>query len=274
MFVEQGPAQLLAAYSFLKKNRHLIMEMTVRDLRDRYVSQWFGMAWSVFHPIFLVVVYVAVFKFVFQVRLGDTITLPGDYTSLVISGLIPWLVMQESLPRGTSCIIGHAALIKQISFPIEILPIKSALASMPNLIILTGCLFFYNIVTGTLPPLSAVLLPVYWVLLLGFLIGMNFILGTIGVFMRDVKDFLQLVFTAGLFLSPILYIPNLVPGWLNAIFYLNPFSYVIWPNKDVVFYGEIAHPVAWIVFIGFTILSLILGIRLMQKLKPQFGDVL
>ncbi len=273
-FFEQGPGQLLAAYNFLKKNRHLIMEMTMRDLRDRYVSQWFGLAWSIFHPIFLVVVYVGVFQFVFKVRLADIVSLPGDYTSLVISGLIPWLALQESLPRGTTCITGHAALIKQIAFPIEVLPIKSALATMPTVIVLTTCLFLYNFFTGTLPPATVFFLPIYWILMLGFFIAMNFILGAVGVFMRDIKDFIQLVFTAGLFLSPILYLPDTVPSWLNAIFYANPLSYVIWPHKDIVFYGGFAHPVAWIVFITFNILLLLLGIRLFQKLKPKFGDIL
>lgn len=267
-------SRLKAAFDFLVVNRFLIMEMTVRDLKDRYISQWFGLLWSIMHPIILIVVYVGVFTFVFQVRLGDIVELPGDYTSLVISGLIPWLALQESLSRGTTCITGHGNLIKQIAFPIEILPIKSALATMPSVIMLTISLFLYNIATGTLPPATILFLPVYWIFLVGFLIGMNFLLGTIGVFMRDIKDFVQIVFTAGLFLSPILYIPGSVPGWMNIIFYVNPFSYVIWPHKDLVFYGGFVHPLAWVGLIGLNFAVLISGLILFKKLKPQFGDVL
>ena len=42
---------------------------------------------------------------------------------------------------------------------------------------------------------------------------------------------------------------------------LNPFSYVIWVYQDVLYFGAIVHPVAWIVFLASSLLSLALGYR-------------
>jgi len=83
-----------------------------------------------------------------------------------------------------------------------------------------------------------------------------------------------LLLAIGLFVSPILFVPVLVPPGLDTAFYFNPFSYVIWPHKDLMFYGHLEHPYGWLGLIGFNILFIWGGVRTFQRLRPRFGDVL
>ncbi len=49
----------------------------------------------------------------------------------ILAGLIPWLCFQEVLARSATAITGNASLVKQIVFPVELLPIKTVLGCLP-----------------------------------------------------------------------------------------------------------------------------------------------
>ena len=53
-------------------------------------------------------------------------------TTYLLSGLIPWLSFQESMSKGSTVIVGNANLVKQVIFPIEILPVKECLRHLSH----------------------------------------------------------------------------------------------------------------------------------------------
>lgn len=258
----------------LKTKWPIIKALVDRDIKDRYSAHLFGGVWAVGHPILLMLIYLFVFSFIFKVRLGGEIDFSGDYITLVISALTVWLVIQDVLMRSCQAIRSQPGLIKQASFPLEVLPIKTALSCWPLLIICTAFLIIYQLATGQTPALTSLAVPFYWVLLFGFLIGSSFWLSAISVFVPDTSDVMQVIISIGLFISPILFVPVLVPDALNTGFYFNPFSYVIWPHKDLMFYGHIEHIYGWIGLILLDILLIWGGIYTFRKLRPRFGDVL
>jgi len=48
------------------EHRGLLWELTKREHRDRYAGQMLGVAWSIGHPLFLMLLYVFIFSFVFR----------------------------------------------------------------------------------------------------------------------------------------------------------------------------------------------------------------
>ena len=115
--------------SLLTRHRDLTLEMAKRELSDRYAGQVFGMVWAIGHPVFMVCLYVFIFAFVFKQKVGGTVEMPLDYTAYLLSGLVAWMSFQESLIKSCTAITGNAALVKQVVFPLEILPVKVVLAS-------------------------------------------------------------------------------------------------------------------------------------------------
>jgi lipopolysaccharide transport system permease protein len=260
--------------ALLTRYRQLTWEMTRREITDRYAGQVFGTLWGLGHPLVLIAVYVFVFAYVFKVRIGGTADLPLDYTTYLLAGLIPWLAFQESMSKASTVITAHSNLVKQVVFPIEVLPVKGVIVAGITQSIGTAALIVYVLVSHGSLPLMYLLLPVVFLLHVLAMVGVAYVLSAIGVYFRDAKDFVQVFCTVGVFVIPVMYLPAQVPALFRPIVFINPFSYVIWCYQDVLYYGRFEHPWAWVVFPVGSVLIFSLGYRLFRILKTFFGSVL
>jgi lipopolysaccharide transport system permease protein len=258
----------------LTERRQLIWEMAKREVSERYSGQVLGAVWAVGHPLIVIGVYLFVFKYVFRMAIGGTPDMPMDYAVYLLSGLIPWVTVQDVASKTTISIKANVGLVKQAVFPSEALPVKTVLASLFSQIVSITALLIYVLVKYHTVPWTYALIPVVFVLQLCWLVGVALILSSLGVFIRDLKDLVQVGTVIGLYLLPVFYLPTMVPDLFRPLLYVNPFSYLIWCYQDVFYFGRFAHPYAWVVFVFGGIGLLALGVRLFAKLKPAFGNVL
>lgn len=261
-------------YDLFTRHRQLTFEMTKREIQERYLGQVFGVLWALGHPLILMGVYIFIFVFVFKIKLGGTVEMPMDYTTYLLSGLIPWLCFQESMAKSSMAIIANSSLVKQVVFPVEVLPVKGVIASLITMLISLVILFIYSMVSHGGIQWTYILVPVLVVLQTLAMIGVGFIFSSIGVYFRDLKDFVQVFNVIGVFLLPVFYLPESVPGTLRPLLYLNPFSYLVWCYQDALYFGRIEHPWAWGVNIASSLIVFYVGFRLFRKLKTMFGNVL
>lgn len=261
-------------FSLFQNNKSLILELTKREIRDKYVGNAFGLFWSIGHPLLLMGIYVVIFTFVFPSRFPEELSITRDYTAFILSGLIPWLTFQDSLSRASTVITQNSNLVKQIVFPIEILPVKSVLSAMPSQVVSTLILLSYEVMIIGSVPLSFLFVPVLMLVQILYMLALSYLLGGLGVYVRDLKDVVTVFNSANLFMMPIIFVPGVIPKSLEFVFYLNPFSYMIWVYQDVTFYGEMMHPIAWIVFFGFSFLALLGSFSVFSRVKHAFGDLL
>jgi lipopolysaccharide transport system permease protein len=175
----------------LTRHRRLTVEMARREIYERYTGQLFGLFWAVGHPLALMLIYVFVFAFVFRARMGGTADLPLNYTAYLLSGLIPWLAFQESMTKAGTVIVANANLVKQVIFPVEVLPVKGVLASLATQTVFLVLFAAYTLITFHALLWTYVLIPVVFVLQALATIGVSYLLSSIGAYVRDVKDFVQ-----------------------------------------------------------------------------------
>src|SRR5262249_7611617 len=97
---------------------------------------------------------------------------------------------------------------------------------------------------------------------------------TITPFFRDWSRFVSISTMLLIYMAPIVYLESMVPDLLKPLVYLNPFTYVAFCYHDVLFYGEITRPYAWIVFSVMAVLAFIAGASLFRRLQPLLGNVL
>jgi len=252
--------------------RSLLKELTRREISEQYVGQVLGFAWAIAHPLFLMALFVFIFGYVFGAKVGGDGRIPQDYAVYILSGLLPWLGLQQIMSRACSSLTGHANLVKQVIFPVEILPIKTVLAGyVTQGISLLALLFYYGISYG-LPPATAILLPVLIVFQLFAMIGIAYFLSALTVFVRDLKDIVQVFSIWGVYLAPIVYMPLWLPEAVRPVLYLNPVSYMVWCYQDVLYYGRIEHPWAWVVFGVGSAFLYASGYRTFRRLKRFFGE--
>lgn len=257
----------------LARASELLKEMIRRELTAVHAGHSLGTAWVFFQPLLTVLIYLLIFGFVLGSKVAVTQSFPGDFPSYLLVGLVPWLALQAALTRTPHALVGNANLVKQVVFPIETLPFASACAALIPYIPAFGVVLLYKAVIGGLP-LTVLLMPIPLAFLVGTAIGMGFILASLTAFVRDIREFVLVLCMLAMYLTPAVYLPDWMPEPLRPLLYLNPFSYLIWTFQDVFFFGEIRHPVAWVVSAVLAILSLGVGARLFNRLKPMYGNVL
>lgn len=264
----------LELITLFKRRGRLIYELTKREIGERYSGQVFGVLWAIGHPLLLTLVYIFIFAFVFRARVGGTIDMPLDYTAYILSGIIPWLVFQESLGKASTVIIANANVVKQVIFPLEVLPVKSVLASVVTGIVFLFLLLIYTLITSRTLPWTYVFLPILILFQTLGMIGISYLFSSIGAYFRDLKDFVQVFLSIAFFILPILYLPESIPAAIRPVLYLNPLSYMIWCYQDILYFGQFAHPWAWAVFLPGSVFVFIFGFRVFRKLKTMFGNAL
>jgi lipopolysaccharide transport system permease protein len=263
---------LLRLWSSAMQYRALLWELTRRDLGERQAGLAFARFWVFGQPLLMMLVYVFVFSFIFEVRLGKSDS-GLEYTAFLLAGLVPWLAFQEAIGRAPTCVTENKSLIKQIVFPVEILPLKLVLST---LVVLGVGLVFplgLTLMAGTAKPFYWLLLPIPIVSYLLLTIGLTYMIASAAVFVRDIRNIVQLVLMIGLFIHPILYTPGMMPWWAEAAFQISPLTHVIWIFRDAIL-GDFAHPASWIIAPLLGTAFLAVGYRMFQSLSHMFGDAL
>lgn len=258
----------------LFKYRNLTFEMAKRELVDPHAGQMIGALWALIHPLALMAVYIFLFAGVFKVKLEQNFEMPRDYAAYLLSGLVPWLAFQQILTRSCSSFTGNANLVKQVVFPLEVLPTKSTIAGVIPLLVSLAVYLIYIAASGQAFPQTLVWLPLLVLLLFICGLGFAFILSVACAAYRDTREFVTLFTLMSVYLLPIVYLPGWVPEAFRGLVWANPFSYLVWSFQDVLYFGRFDHPYAMTVFSVMSFLIFSLGYRMYRRVKTQLGSML
>jgi len=251
----------------------LCLELTRRDLGSQFAGQAIGRLWIVAHPLIMFGVYILLFTVVLRVNIEASLDMPRDYSTYILCGLAPWLATQQALARAPTALASQANLVKQVVFPIEVLPVGVVTAAGVPLVTGLVVILARLLLRGDVPATLA-LLPLAIALHGAFLLGIAYALAIITPFFRDIKDIVAAFTLIGVYLIPAFYLPQWVPEALRPWLYLNPFSYFIWIYQDCLYFGAVRHPEAWGVAALLALLGLALGMRVFRKVKPYVANVL
>ena len=266
---------IAALFSLLYTQRELTLEMTKREFSERYAGQVLGVVWGVAHPIILIGIYLFIFSYVFTTRsdavgAGDSV----NYAVYLLAGLVPWIGMVEALNKSTQVISSNANLVKQVIFPLEILPAKMVIATFATEIILVLCVMAYSAWQVQAIPWTYALVPLLLLLQFMQMLGIAMILSAAGAYMRDLKDLVQVFCLVNIYLMPVLYMTDSLPGVARWLIYLNPFTYQSLCFQDAIYHGAVTHYGAWGVFAVLSFSVLGMGCRLFAWLRVYFGNYL
>ena len=219
-------------------NRDLIARLVQREVVGRYRGSVLGIFWSFFNPLFMLAVYTFVFSVVFQMRWQGGGESKVEFALLLFIGLIVFTLFSECVNRAPSLVLANANFVKKVVFPLETLPVVALGASLFHAAI-SLCVWFvaYLIVFG-LPPISALLLPLAFLPLALFVLGVSWALASLGVYLRDVSQLIVILTTMLMFLSPIFYPLDAVPEPFRSLLMFNPLAMVIEQCRNVLFWGR------------------------------------
>jgi len=260
-------------FGSIVKHGHLLLEMARRDVSDRYAGQVLGALWAIIHPLMTVAVFIFMFAVVFRMKVDTGLDVPGDHTLYMISGLVPWLVTADVLGRSSAIVSSQAPLVKQVVFPVEILPVKMVLASLPTFLIGFAGLAIYAVAVSRAS--SALLLyPIAALPLYLFLFGVAFAFSAVGVFLRDIREIVQMYTLIGIYVAPVFYFMDWVPERIRPLVYLNPVTVFVESFHDSAYYGGVQSWLVWSVAMVLGFSTTWFGAMVFARLKPHFGSYL
>ncbi|MEM9064521.1 MAG: ABC transporter permease [Planctomycetota bacterium] len=261
--------QAFGPFGFLWRRRGLLWRVTLTELRARYAGSALGLAWTVLFPLLFLGVYAAVFTVIFQVKYER---LDGaEAVVLIFCGLIPFLSFAEALGSGTPSVSANSGLVKNTLFPIELVPVRTVLASQGTQVAGTAMLLIAVIAVGRMG-WSALFVPVVWAAQVMFTIGIVWIFSAINVFARDLQHTIAVINLLLMLVSPIAWTEDMLPDRLRPIAGLNPLYYVIVGYQNALIEGRVPpmHVLIGLVIVGPGVM--LLGWFVFRRLKLVFAD--
>ena len=266
-----SPVEMFAS---LWRNRELIKASAKREVLGRYRGSFLGLLWSFFNPLFMLAVYTFVFSVVFKARWNVESDSKTEFALVLFAGLIVFNLFGETINRAASLVINNPNYVKKVVFPLEILPFVGLLSAAYHMLIsLVVWIVAYLILAG-MPHITVLLLPLVILPFALFIIGLSWALASLGVFLRDVSQFIGVVVTTLMFLSPIFYPASALPETYRHILYLNPLTPVIEMTREVLYWGRQPDLALLGIYWLATVLIAWLGFAWFQKTRKGFADVL
>ena len=264
----------IAVVSSFWLHRKLILNLTKREVSGRYKGSVFGILWSFFNPIFMLVVYTFVFSFIFNARWSTESTSRAEFALVLFAGLLVFNFFSECAIKSPGLILSNVNYVKKVIFPLEILPIISACSALFHAAIsIVVWLIFYTIEAG-IPHITVFLLPVILLPLFIFVTGVGWLLSSLGVFLRDVGQMITILVTALMFLSPIFYPITAIPEKYRPLLNLNPLAPAIAQFRDIMYFGVVPSLVSYIIYLVGCLVFAWFGFFVFQKTRKGFADVL
>lgn len=260
----------------LWSNRQLIRQMTVREVVGRYKGSVMGLFWSFLNPVFMLMVYTFVFSVVFKARwgVGGVEETKTQFAMVLFVGMIVHGLFAEVLNRAPVLILANVNYVKKVVFPLEILPIVNTGAALFHSLVSLAVLLLAFVVFNGYLHWTAIFIPFVLLPLIILVLGLAWMLASLGVFLRDVGQTIGIITTVMMFLSPVFFPVTALPEEYRPIIMANPLTFIIEQSREVLIWGRlpdwsslgiytsVATVIAWAGYIWF------------QKTRKGFADVL
>jgi lipopolysaccharide transport system permease protein len=256
------------------QHRHLIWQMTKREVVGRYRGSVFGILWSFFNPVFMLTIYTFIFSVVFKTKWGAGSGSRTEFAMILFAGLIVFNLFSEIVNRAPSLVLSNVSYVKKVVFPLEILPVVSILSSCFHALVSIGVLILFRLLAGSGFCLTTILFPFVIAPLLILSLGISWFLAALGVYLRDVSQTIGLAMTALMFVSPIFFPVSALPEKYRIFVYLNPLSFIIEQGREVLIFTHLPDWGGLLIYYVISSATALLGFAWFQKARTGFADVL
>lgn len=252
----------------------LIKTLANREKEARTNGTVLGGLWNFLLPLIQISIYTFIFAFVFKVRWGQE-TVPAEAALKIFLGLSLFGLFAECVNAAPSLILCHRSFVTKVVFPLEILPYVILWGAL-RVLTLNLCLFvfFYGACFREIPWHLVVVFVLFLPVVL-YALGLLWLLSSLGVFLRDIRNIVPIFVNILTFLSPIFYPASMFPKNLAWLQILNPIGFLIEQARLAVFSPDVT--LNWYAWAGLLVLGLCvsqLGYIWFMKTKRGFADVL
>jgi lipopolysaccharide transport system permease protein len=266
--------------------RDLTVALIRREIAGRYRGSMLGILWSMLTPLLMLAVYTFVFGIVFRARwdaagtagageaAGASEASTVGFAIVLFAGLIVFQLFAEVINRSPTLVLANTNYVKKVVFPLQILPVVALGSALFHATVSAVVLFGFMLIVRGGIPLTALLWPMVLAPFCLMILGLAWFLAALGVYYRDIGQFLGTVVTALMFLSPIFFPLSALPPWLRHWVALNPISLPVEQTRDVLIFGRVPDLLSLAVYAAVSLAIATLGYAWFQKTRKGFADVM
>lgn len=254
--------------------RQLVAAVTRREIQGKYRGSWLGALWSLLIPLSLLAIYTFVFGVIFQARWPSSNGLDENFAALLFCGIIIHGFFAEVMTRSPRLIVENSNYVKRVVFPLDILAWTTTFSALFHFCISLVILFGFVLLWANGLFWTILLVPVILLPLVILLIGLSWLLSSMGVYLRDLQYVCNFLATALIFLSPVFYPMSAVPDSFATAMRINPLTFYIDAMRDVVVLGVMPDWGAYTVALVIAVVIFILGYLFFNRVRHGFADVL
>ncbi|CAG4887801.1 ABC transporter permease [Paraburkholderia saeva] len=256
------------------QHRELLRELVKRDFIGRYKGSMLGVVWSLFNPLLMLAIYTFVFSVAFKARWGGRSDESKIAFAIVLfSGIIVHSFFAECLNRAPSLITSHANYVKKVVFPLEILPWMALFSAMLHFLVSFGALLLFCLISRVDIHVGILLIPIALLPLMLMIMGMSWILASLGVYLRDLSQVIGMLVTISLFLAPIFYPIDSLPEAYKAFLAWNPITLPVIQLRNLMLWGKPFQWEEWALSLVIGLVIFQIGYWWFQKSRRGFADV-
>lgn len=224
-------------------NLSLLLRFVRQELLDRHARSALGLTWLFLLPLAQILIFTLVFSNVMGMRLqgmGMENLGPYSYSIYLVIGLLAWFAFANTVNKMTSVYQDKAGLLNKVHLPLAWLPLYIPITE--TLLYLLSMTFFvvFLIVIGFEFTLYWLWLPLIYAQLILFAYALGYLLSIISVFIKDIKEAVNLFLQLGFWMTPIVYVLDLIPAKWHFLFQLNPIYSFVQALRAALMQGQ--HP--------------------------------
>ncbi len=265
------------AKPFLQMLNHqdLILAILRRELRARFQGSAGGWIWAVFAPLVAIAVYTMAFTTNLPMQFAETL---GNhrvaYALFIFSGIVIFNFFSEMAFRSPMLLHEYAHYIKQTIFPSDMLAVISTLRATAYTAISVSVLLILELIVRGGLPWTVVLIPLVFLPLMAFLVGMAWFLCAVGAFTRDAGYLMINIVPLFMFMTPVFYShTSMSPPW-NILIYGNALTAYVEVMRDILLSGSLPNPLVVLWMLATSIFTFYFGYWFFDRYRNVIVDVI
>lgn len=253
--------------------KHFIISSVKVDFSTRFARSKLGALWILLNPLAQVLMYALVLSSLMRAKLPG-VDSSFAYAIYLIAGMMMWALFNEIFLRCVDSFSANANIIKKIAFPKICLPIIVVLSAGVNnaVFILASFLIFFCL--GHFVGFNIFYIALL-VLLTAFLaFGAGLFFAVINVFLRDISQILGILTQFLFWMTPIVYMVNILPQNYQGLLYFNPLTAIVEGYHNVILYDKAPELFGSLYPLVLGIFMMVLGIFVYLKANEEMADAL
>jgi ABC-2 type transport system permease protein len=151
-----------------------------------------------------------------------------SFPAYILSGVMAWSFFSQSTTYAMSSLVWGGGLLQRIYVPRVSFGLSAVGSAIVNLLLSIVPLFIVMAVTRAPIRITALFLPIPILLLACFSLGLGLAISTLAVYFPDVAEMYQIILTAWMYLTPIIYPESLITATKYGVVLLfNPMYYLV-----------------------------------------------